>query len=453
MTAPVTRLLAFLLCLVSTPARAFLSGTMPRAASRRLVLGAAGEPSEDDELASQQKAMLRELLSASERQINFLVRSKPHVLEMRNPEEYFRSATTLFQERLGMSEHEARKIFLRMPYAPLGQSLEELGAKLDWFRSTLKLSKRNLRRLISTSPRILLRSLESSMAQIDAVQVSLQMTDKELQFLVGSPRRPVLEKILCTSIKDIKSRIDSLLTILAVDEDDTEDDEKYDLARQAIHLSPELLHTPEERVMESYNWIQQRLGIRGYQLCQMIHRGGAFLLVMKAEALEEKAGVLQSDLSLTDEELAYFVLKCPEIFKSIFDEKDKMFEIHGYHAMKKYFQDYYGFDDEEIKQFFLKHPNRMREWAHRDMGPRYDEAEAKRKKLRAIAKIISKVLAEGPNPLEKSPEVRLMPLPPEIELHYSKVEWDPKSLLMRKIHLIFKRMKELMEDDEIDDNC
>ena len=176
-------------------------------------------------------------------------------------------------------------------------------------------------------------------------------------------------------------------------------------------------------------------------------------MVMKAEALEEKADVLQSDLSLTDQELAYFVLKCPEIFKSIFDEKDEMFERHGYHAMKQYFQDYYGFDDEEIKQYFLKHPNRMREWAHSDMGPRYDEAEAKRKKLRAIAKIISKVLAEGPNSLQKSPEVRLMPLPPEIELHYSKVGWDPKSLLMRKIHLIFKRMKELMEDDEIDDNC
>ena len=224
---PVTRLLAFLLCLVSTPARAFLSGTMPRAASRRLVLGAAGELSEDDELASQRKAKLCELLSASERQINFLVRSKPHVLEMRNAEEYIRSATTLFQERLGMSEHEARKIFLRMPYAPFGQSLEELDAKLDWFRNRLKLSKRNLRRLISTRPHISLHSLESSKAQIDTVQASLQMTDKELRFLVGSPTKPVLEKILSTSIKDITSRIDLLLKILAVDEDETEDDEKY----------------------------------------------------------------------------------------------------------------------------------------------------------------------------------------------------------------------------------
>ena len=416
------------------------------------MLGVAGELSEDDELASQQrKAKLRELLSASERQINLLVRSKPHVLEIRNAEEYLRSATALFRERLGMSEREARNVFLRVPYAPFGQSLEELEAKLDWFRTRLKLSKRILRRKISTRPLILRNPLESSMAQIDAVQVSLQMTDKELQLLVGSPQRPVLEKILSTSIKDIKSRIDSLLAILAVDEDDTEDDEKYDLARQAIHLSPELLHSPEERVMASYNWIQQRLGIRGYQLSQMIGRRGEFLLVMKAEALEEKADVLQSDLSLTDQELAYVVLKCPEIFKSIFDEKDKMFERHGYHAMKKYFQDYYGFDDEEIKQFFLKHPNRMRESAHSDMGPRYDEAEAKCKKLRAIAKAIAEVLAEGPNPLEKSPEVRMMPLPPEIELHYLKVVWDSKSLLMRKFHLIFKRMKEFMEDDEIDD--
>ena len=184
----------------------------------------------------------------------------------------------------------------------------------------------------------------------------------------------------------------------------------------------------------------------------MIDIRGEFLLTMKAVTLEEKADVLQSDLSLTDQELAIFVLKCPGIFKSIFDEKDKVFERHGYHAMKKYFQDYYDFDDEEIKEFILKNPNRMRQTAHSDVGPRRDEAEAKYKKLRAIAKAIAEVLAEGPNPLEKSPEVRMMPLPPEIELHYSKVGWDYKSLLMRKFHLIFKRMKEFMEDDEIDDN-
>ena len=207
MTAPVTRLLAFVLCLVSTPANAFLSVTMPRAASRRLVLGTAGELSEDDELASERKAKLRELLSASERQINFLVRTKPHVLEMRNVEEYLRSATTLFRERLGMSDREARNVFVRMPYAPFGQSLEELEAKLDeldWFRSSLKLSKRKLRRLISMRPLIL--RVEASMAQIDAVQASLQLTDKELQFLVGSPR-PVLQSILSTPVKHIRSRI------------------------------------------------------------------------------------------------------------------------------------------------------------------------------------------------------------------------------------------------------
>ena len=209
MTPPVTRPLAFVLCLVSTPASAFLSGAMPRAASRRLVLGAAGELSEDDELASERKAKLRELLSASERQINYLIDSRPHVLEMRNPEEYLRSATTLFRERLGMSEREARNVFVRMPYAPFGQSLEELEAKLDrlehWFRS-LKLSKRKLRRIISTRPFILRQPLKASMAQIDAVQASLQLTDKELQFLVGSPR-PVLQSILSTPVKHIRSRI------------------------------------------------------------------------------------------------------------------------------------------------------------------------------------------------------------------------------------------------------
>ena len=211
MTAPVTRLLAFVLCLVSTPANAFLSGTMPRAASRRLVLGTAGELSEDDELASERKAKLRELLSASERQINFLVRTKPHVLEMRNVEEYLRSATTLFRERLGMSDREARNVFVRVPYAPFGQSLEELEAKLDkldWFRSSLKLSKRKLRRLISMRPLIL--RVEASMAQIDAVQASLQVTDKQLQLLVGSPR-PALQSILLTPIKHIRPRIALLL--------------------------------------------------------------------------------------------------------------------------------------------------------------------------------------------------------------------------------------------------
>ena len=210
MTAPVTRLLAFVLCLVSTPASAFLSGgTMPSAASRRLVLGAAGELSDDDELASERKAQLRELLSASERQINYLVDSRPHVLEMRNPEEYLGSGTTLFRERLGMSEREARNVFVRMPYAPFGQSLEELEAKLDrlehWFRS-LKLSKRKLRRIISTRPLILRQPLKASMAQIDAVQASLQLTDKQLQLLVGSPR-PVLQSILSTPVKHIRSRI------------------------------------------------------------------------------------------------------------------------------------------------------------------------------------------------------------------------------------------------------
>ena len=207
---PVSRLLAVLLSLVSTPARAFLSGTTPRAASRWLVLGVAGELSEDDELASQQrKAKLRELLSASERQINYLVDSWAHVLEMRNPEEYLGSGTTLFRERLGMSEREARNVFVRMPYAPFGQSLEELEAKLDrlehWFRS-LKLSKCKLRRIISTRPLILRQPLKASMAQIDAVQASLQLTDKQLQLLVGSPR-PVLQSILSTPVKHIRSRI------------------------------------------------------------------------------------------------------------------------------------------------------------------------------------------------------------------------------------------------------
>lgn len=175
--------------------------------------------------------------------------------------------------------------------------------------------------------------------------------------------------------------------------------------------------------------------------------------MMKTETLEEKADVLQSDLSLTDQELAFIVLHCPGIFTAILDQKDKSFERHGYHAMKKYFQEYYCFDDEEIKQYILKNPNFMREAVHSDWGPRIDETKAKSKKLRAIAKTISKVLAEGPNPLEKSPEVRLMPLPPEIELHYSKVEWDRFSLMIRKIHLTFKKMMELfMDDDELDDN-
>ena len=176
-------------------------------------------------------------------------------------------------------------------------------------------------------------------------------------------------------------------------------------------------------------------------------------MVMKAEALEEKADVLQSDLSLTDQELAFIVLDCPAIFEAILDEKDESFEKYGYHAMKKYFQEYYCFDDEEIKQFVLKYPNFLRGAVHSDWGPRLDESRAKSKKLRAIAKTISTVLAEGPNPLEKSPEVRLMPLPPEIELHYSKVEWDGFSLLIRQIHLVFKEIIELFkDDDEIDDN-
>ena len=173
---------------------------------------------------------------------------------------------------------------------------------------------------------------------------------------------------------------------------------------------------------------------------------------MKTETLEKNADMLQSDLSLTDEELASFVFRCPDIFKSIFDENDRRYEKYGYHAMKRHFQEYYDFGDEAIKQFILKNPNQMREFVHKDPARRFDESKGKSKKLRAIARAIETALAEGPHPLEKSPEVRLMPLPPEIELHYSKVGWDSLSLVFRKIHLIFKEMKKLFPEDFDDDH-
>ena len=171
-----TRLLAFLLCLAPVPA--FLNvPTLSSATIDRLVLGAAGGLSEGDALMLERKAKLRELLSASERQIDLLVRFHPHVLEMRNAEDFVRSAMALLQKKIGMNEREARHVFLRSPYSrlgtPLGQSLEELEAKLDWFRSRLKLNKRNLRRLITTMPTVLHPSLGVSMLQIDALQASL----------------------------------------------------------------------------------------------------------------------------------------------------------------------------------------------------------------------------------------------------------------------------------------
>ena len=246
----------------------------------------------------------------------------------------------------------------------------------------------------------------------------------------------------------MKSRIDLLLKILAADEDDTEDDEKNSIYTMLLYTSPKLLTVPEKQIMESYNWIKQRFGNWDHRLSRMLGTKGGFLLLLRTETLEKNADMLQSDLSLSDEELASLVFRCPAIFESIVDEKDTRFEKHGYHAMKRHFQEYYGFEDEEIKQFILKNPNQMREFVHKDPARRFDEWKGKSKKLRLLARAIETALAEGPNPLETSPEARLMPLPPEIELHYSKVGWDYISLTIRRIHLIFNDIKSLFEDED-----
>ena len=259
----------------------------------------------------ERKEQLRVLLSASKGEIDDLVRNSPSILERRNIEESHGPKLKLLQERLGISEKDAGRMFLKANRL-LGTSLATLETKLDWLQARLNLSKSQLKKIVKRQPKVLALSIDDNLEPtIDSIQSSLELSDKELTKLVA--RQP--DVLTCNmSAENMKQRISLLQEILGLPEGDLGGLRKY------ITRTPDILFWLEKRMKESQQWLQQRFGLGDAKIAQMCRNRPA-LLYSKTSTLEKKAGSIQSDLSLSDDELSNLISKYPPIFQVSIEER------------------------------------------------------------------------------------------------------------------------------------
>ena len=294
------------------------------------------EIEERRELLEERKEQLRVLLSAPKEEIDNLVRLSPGVLERRNIEENHGPKVALLQERLGISKKAAGRVCLKRNKL-LTVSSSTLEKKMDWLQAKLGLSKPQLRKIVERSPVVLLLSIDDNLEPtIDNIQTSLELSDEELTKIIV--RQPDL-LIHNMSDGNIKQRMTLLPEILGLPVNDVAG------LRKRVIRKPDILFWPEERMKEIQQWIKQRFGLKDGTIAQMC-RNMPQLLCLNTTTLDDKAGSIQSALTLSDEELSDLVAKCPSIF-SLSTEKNLRPKL-------QYLRTRLELDDDALKNLLLK---------------------------------------------------------------------------------------------------
>ena len=370
-----------------------------RSSHRAMTLFAIPKPTEEE--MEERKEQLRVLLSASKEEINKLVRQNPTVLDRRNIEMSHGPKVKLLEDRFGINQKDAGRLFLKGNRV-LKTSLATMENRMDWLQAKLNLSKSQMRRIVERDPNVLALSTDDNLEPtIDNIQSSLELSDEEMTKLVD--RTPdVLRKNM--SAESIKQRILFLQELLDLPENDVNGVRKY------ITRAPEILFWPEESMKGNHQWIQQRFGLGDAKIAQMC-RHMPQLLYSNTTTLGDKAGKIQADLSLGDEELGDLVSKFPAIMCCLSPEKNVRPKL-------RYLRTRFELDEDALKHLVLK--------ATSLFSLSQGNIE---EKLQFYSKLVGereakRLVVERSYLLMKSLEKRLKPRLEEVEKSGTKVRWN-----------------------------
>ena len=353
------------------------------------------------------KEQLRVLLSASEEDIDKVVRQNPSIIVRSDIEKNHGPKLNLIQERLGISKKAAGQLCIRRERL-LTNSLETSENRMDWLQARLNLNKSQLRTVVERDPVVLTLSIEDNLdPTIDAIQSSLKLSDKELTKLVVKSPDVLIHNM---SAENIKQRSSLLQELLGLQEGDVEG------VRKRIIRSPEMLFWPEESMKESQQWIQERFGLGDAKIAQMC-RNRLDLLFSNTTTLDDKADSIQAVLSLSDDELSDLVSKSPAILCCYSIEENIKPKL-------RYLRTRFELDDDALKNLVLKAPQLF--------GLSRDNIE---EKLQFYSALVGEREAKGlviksSNLLVQSLEKRLKPRLEEVEKSGEKVRWS-ETLIQR----------------------
>jgi mTERF domain-containing protein len=365
-----------------------------------------GRPKTTDEEKEDRKEQLRVLLSATEKEIDQLVRNSPTLLNIRDVQETHGPKLKLLQQRLGISKKAAGRLFLKGNRV-LGTSLETMENKLDWLQAKLKLSKAQLKTIVERIPLVLGLSIDDNLEPtINNIQSILKLSDEELtKLIVRTPE--VLQYNMSAEV--IKQRISLLQEILRLREGDVEDLRKY------IKKVPDILFWKEESMKENHRWIQRRFGLGDAKIAQMC-RNQPQLLYANTTTLDDKAGLIQSDLTLSDEELSNLVSKFPTVFCCSYEKNLR--------PKLQFLRTRFELDDDALKKWLLS--------GHSLLGFAIDTIE---EKLQFYSNLVGereakRLVVKSSALLRESLKTRLKPRLKEVEKSGVKIRWN-ETLLQR----------------------
>jgi len=368
----------------------------------------------DDDEASEERAkpleerkeQLRVLLSASKKDIDKLVRNTQSVLTRLDIEEHHGKKLALLQERIGIEQKAAGRLCLNANRL-LTFSFQTLETRIDWLQAKLKINKTQLRTIITRSPNVLTYSIEDNLEPtIDSIQSSLELRDKELTKMIV--RNPDL-LTYNMSAENIKQRFSFLREVLDLPEGDVASLRKY------IMRVPDILVWHEDSMKESQQWVKQRFGLGDARVAQMC-RNAPGLFYANTTTLSDKADSIQSELSLSEEELSNLVSKFSTIFYYNIDK--------GFRPKLQYLRTRLELDEEALKNLGLKAPSLFS----------YSEGNIE-EKLQFYSNLVGereakRMVVKSSNLLKQSLKKRLKPRLAEVQKSGVKIKWT-ETLIQR----------------------
>ena len=295
-----------------------------------------GRPKLTDDEIDRRKEQLRDLLCVTKAEIEQLVCNNPKLLKYSDVVESHGPKVALLQERLGINQKAAGKLCLSANRL-LTASPVTLEAKMDWLQARWNLDKADLGKVIKRSPVALALSIEDNIEPtLENIQTSLQMSNKELTKLVVKVPELLLNNF---STEKLAVRLSLLRDLLNIEENDIAK------LRKAILRRPDILIWSEESMLESQQWIKDRLGLEDARIVQTF-RNVPNLLLAKVKTLEEKANWLQKELRLHDKELNKLLSDRPDILEMSMERKVK--------PKIKYLCQTFQLNDDEVKDLLLR---------------------------------------------------------------------------------------------------
>ena len=359
-----------------------------------------------DEEMEQRKEQLRDLLCASDEEIDKLLHDNPTVLARFDVVKHYGPKLKLLQERLGINQKEAGRMFLTSQRL-LSLSLATLEGKIDWLQERLNLNKTQLRKVIKRALKILTHSIEDHIEpSLKNIQSVLEMSDKELTKMIVKTPDLLFQNFSLDTI--VMRRLSFLRDLLNIEE------ENIAKLRKAVMKHPEILSYQEGRMLAIQKWMKDRFGFGDSKISQVC-RIQPHLLVAKIKTLDQRARDIQSELALDNDGLKRMISSTPGLLSTKVEESIR--------PNVEYLQRTFSLDAEEVKSLLLRYSVLLHLSIEKNMEPKfqfYSELVGK-----AVAKA---AILQNPNLLTVSMKTRLEPRFAEIVKSGDKVQWNKTRL-------------------------